>query len=133
MVVSTTKRGDNNSIPLNRFLYFLIGCIGLRFVLVYLAKNSSLEVLRWMGYIALVIATGFLYIYLTDSRKTGIEVFGAKEGIWWNQLRPVHAGLYIVFAVYAIKQQQNIAYIPLLIDVILGLGAWTWFHFYRTN
>ena len=59
MVVSTTKRGDNNSIPLNRFLYFLIGCIGLRFVLVYLAKNSSLEVLRWMGYIALVIATGF--------------------------------------------------------------------------
>ena len=35
-------------------------------------------------------------IELGDYRKTGKEVFGSK--IWWNDLRPVHASLYILFA-----------------------------------
>ena len=103
-----------------RFLLFLIGCIGTRVLLVYIAKNASIDILKYMGYLLLIPAFGFIYIYLTGSRKTGAEVFGDK--IWWNNLRPVHALLYFIFAFLAITQ-NDYAWIPLLIDVLIGLFA----------
>ena len=69
-----------------------------------------------MGYLALVMAAGFIYIFLTGSRKTGMETFGDK--IWWNDLRPVHALMYGLFAYNAINKNQK-AWIFLLIDVTL--------------
>ena len=59
-----------------------------------------------------------LVIFLTGSRKTGQEVFGNK--IWWNNLRPVHAILYTLFAYNAINKNKEV-WIYLLIDVIIGL------------
>ena len=47
-----------------RFLLFLIGCIGIRFYFVYLAKNSDGALLKNLGYLALLPAIGFMYIYL---------------------------------------------------------------------
>jgi hypothetical protein len=41
---------------------------------------------RIWDFLAILPAIGFMYIYLTDSRKTGQEVFGQK--IWWNHLQP---------------------------------------------
>ena len=61
-----------------------------------------------------------IYIYLTGSRTTGPEVFGDK--IWWNNLRPIHAILYILFAYNAFNQNKN-SYIYLLLDVILGFTS----------
>ena len=58
-----------------RFLLFLIGCIGIRSLFVIVAKNSDIKYLKYMGYLALLPAFGFIYIYLTGSRKTGEEVF----------------------------------------------------------
>ena len=46
-----------------RFLLFIIGCIGSRTLLVYLAKNASEKNLMYIGYLALLPAIGFLYIY----------------------------------------------------------------------
>jgi len=80
----------------------------------------SKKYLKIMGFIALLPAIGFLYIYLTNSRKTGGEVFGGK--IWWNNLRPVHSLLYFIFAYMGINENPN-SYIPLLIDVTIGLLA----------
>jgi len=69
-----------------------------------------------MGYIALIIATGFTIIYFGKLRnKNG--GFGNK--VWWNNLRPIHAMLYYVFAYMAIKNIPN-AYLPLFIDVVVG-------------
>jgi hypothetical protein len=68
---------------------------------------------------------GFIYIYLTGSRQTGAEVFGAK--IWWNNLRPLHALLYGLFAYYAI-QRANFAWKFLLADVIIGFFAFMIYH-----
>ena len=113
-----------------RFLLFLIGCIGTRSLLVYLAKVINKEYLPYMGLILLMPAVGFLYIYLTNSRQTGAEVFGKK--IWWNKLRPVHAVLYILFAVLAIKKEPY-AYIPLLVDVLIGLIAFLTYHYSEGN
>jgi hypothetical protein len=108
-----------------RFLLFLIGCIGLRLLLVYIAKNIDITLLKYMGYLLLLPAIGFIYIYLTGIRKTGAEVFGDK--IWWNNLRPIHALLYLLFAYNAINGNRN-AWIFLLIDVLLGLSSFLIYH-----
>jgi hypothetical protein len=109
-----------------RFLLFLIGCIGTRALFVYVAKNAGPKYLPLLGYLALLPAIGFIYIYLTGSRKTGGEVFGEK--IWWNDLRPIHSLLYFLFAYNAIIG-NNKAWIYLLVDVIFGLSSFLIFHF----
>ena len=111
-----------------RFLLFLIGCIGTRSLFVYLAKNASKQFLMYMGYLALLPAIGFLYIYFTGARKTGAEVFGEK--IWWNNLRPIHSALYFIFAYNAING-NSIAWVYLFIDVVIGLISFLSFHYFN--
>ena len=101
-----------------RFILFLIGCIGLRTLFFLIAKNIDNDMLPYLGFLAILPAIGFMYIYLTDSRKTGQEVFGQK--IWWNNLRPIHALLYLLFSYNAING-NNTAWIYLFIDVLVGL------------
>lgn len=111
-----------------RFLLFIFGCIFVRTLFAIVAKYINIKYLPYFGYLAIVPAIGFFYIYLTDSRKTGAEVFGDK--IWWNNLRPVHGILYSLFAYNAINKNPN-SYIYLLIDVILGLLSFLIFHYYN--
>ena len=109
-----------------RFLLFLIGCIGIRTLFVLIAKNASAYYLPILGYLALLPAIGFVYIYLTGSRRVGAEVFGEK--IWWNNLRPLHAALYFLFAYNAINGDK-MAYQYLMYDVVIGLTAFVAFHY----
>jgi hypothetical protein len=109
-----------------RFLLFLIGCIGTRTLFVLIAKNAGPKYLPLLGYLALLPAIGFIYIYLTGSRKTGGEVFGEK--IWWNDLRPIHSLLYFLFAYNAIIGNTK-AWMYLLVDVIFGLISFLIFHY----
>ena len=111
-----------------RFLLFLIGCIGTRSLLVYIAKTTNKNILMYLGYLAVFPAIGFFYIYFSGTRKTGPEVFGDK--IWWNTLRPIHGLLYTLFAYNAIIGNLN-AWIYLLVDVILGLVSFLFFHYYN--
>jgi hypothetical protein len=113
-----------------RFLLFLFGCIGTRTLFVYLAKNANKTYLRYMGYLAILPAIGFFYIFLTGSRKTGPEVFDDK--IWWNNLRPIHGIMYALFAYHAING-NDFAWIYLLIDVIIGLISFLSFHIYNNS
>lgn len=113
-----------------RFLLFLVGCIGSRSLFAILAKNISINYLPILGYIALLPAIGFSYIYLTGSRKTGLEVGGEK--IWWNSLRPIHAVLYFLFAYNAIYKHAD-SWKYLAADVLLGLVAFLYHHFQAGN
>ena len=113
-----------------RFLLFLIGCVGIRSLLVIIAKYINTKYLKYFGYLALVPAIGFIYIYLTGTRKTGAEVFGEK--IWWNNLRPIHGLLYLLFAYNAINGNK-MAWVYLLIDVIIGLISFLGFHYYNND
>lgn len=106
-----------------RFLLFLIGCIGSRFLLVYIAKNASTTILKNMGYLLLIPAFGFLYFYLSGTRKTGIETLG--DPIWWNDLRPIHSVFYFGFCYNAIHG-NHIAWVYLLADVLFGLSNFLW-------
>ena len=113
-----------------RFILFLFGCIGVRLLLVYIAKTINIQNLKYMGYLLLLTAFGFFYIYLTGIRQTGAEVFGNK--IWWNNLRPIHGILYLLFSYNAINGNKN-AWIFLFIDVIFGLISFLTHHFILKN
>jgi hypothetical protein len=109
-----------------RMLLFLIGCIGVRSLLVVLAKKINIKYLKYLGYLTLAPAVGFMYIYLTGSRKTGGETFGEK--IWWNDLRPIHSILYFLFAYNAIIGNKQ-AWVYLLADVLFGLISFLIHHY----
>ena len=109
-----------------RFILFLVFCIGSRSSFVYIAKNINIQYLPILGYIALLPAFGFAYIFATGTRQTGAEVFGEK--IWWNNLRPIHAILYSLFAYNAINKNRQ-SWIYLLVDVLFGLISFLTHHY----
>lgn len=101
---------------------FLLVCIPLRILLAYLAKVGSMRVLQLIGLFAATMSIGFMYIYITGTRQTGAEVFGAK--IWWNDFRPVHAFIYAYFAwMVFVSQNYDDAWILLALDIVVGLFA----------
>lgn len=109
-----------------RFLLFLFGCIGTRLAFALFAKNVSLTVLQYLGFIALIPVIGWAYIIFTGSRNTGAEVFG--EQIWWKSLRPIHMILWFTFAVMAINKNSD-AWLILLGDTVLGLISFLIHHY----
>jgi len=110
----------------NLFLLFLVGCIGIRVLFVIVAKNINIKYLKYLGYLALIPAIGFIYLYISGTRNSGLGVFG--ENIWWTNLRPIHAILYLLFAYNAIIGNRN-AWIILLVDVSLGLLSFLIHHY----
>ncbi len=112
-----------------RFYTFIIGCISTRLALVFITKHINTKYLPYFGYLALIIGFSFFYLY-TFGNKTAdsqLEWLGDKK-IWWNELRPIHGTLYLLFAFYAIKE-KSFAWIPLLIDVSIGLITWINHHY----
>ena len=107
-----------------RMLLFLIGCMGMRSAFVWLAYAHP-AYLPLMGAVAVIPVIGFLAIYFGGLRKTGAEVFGAR--IWWNDLRPVHAALYGLFAIMALNRDER-AWVVLLVDVVIGFTAFVSHH-----
>jgi len=115
------------SLTKERFLLFIFWCILTRVIFVIIAKYINVKYLPILGYLALIPALGFIYIYLTNSRKIGIETGGEK--IWWGNLRPIHAIFYLLFSYNAINKNPN-SWIYLLIDVTFGLFSFLIFHFF---
>lgn len=118
-----------NSIQ-KRFLLFLFGCIPTRLLIMYVAKIVSLQYLPILGYLALLPAIGFIYLYISGARPSGPETFGDK--IWWNQLRPIHALFYILFAYNAIHKVKS-AWLYLMYDVVLGLSSFLIYHYLNND
>lgn len=110
-----------------RYLLFSLGCIPIRLAIVYVAAYISIGYLPLLGYISLLPAICFIYLFLSGTRTIGSETFG--KPIWWNRLRPVHALLYILFAYAAIHKQPH-GWKYLLVDVIMGLIAFFIYHVY---
>lgn len=113
-----------------RFLLFLLLCIPIRFGLTALAKFIPLKFLPVMGVVYLVFGASFLYLNLFNKRLTGVETGG--DVIWWNDLRPVHGFLAIIFAILAISKVRD-AWLVLLVDTLLGLVAFFAYHSLNKN
>lgn len=102
-----------------RRLLFVFACLAVRTSLAWVAKTAAPERLRLLGYLALLPAIGFFFLWATGARNTGPEVFGNGGRIWWNAWRPLHGTLYLLFAVAAIRN-KIFAWLFLLADVLLG-------------
>lgn len=102
-----------------RLLLFVFGCLVVRALYAYSAYSYP-QYLRELSYPAFIMGIGFLYIWWFNLRKVGGETFGEK--IWWNHLRPIHGLLYLTFAILAWRRDRR-AYIPLVLDVIIGALA----------
>lgn len=111
-----------------RIIVFLFGCILARTILVIIAKNIDKKYLELLGYASILIGLSFMYLYFIGNARADaqLEWLGDKK-VWWNDLRPIHGGLYILFGALAIKQKEC-AWIVLLIDVIIGLLSWLIHH-----
>lgn len=111
-------------------LLFLFGCIPARLLLAYLSQSSNDIIQKSVGLIALGIAVGFFVIYFGGYRKTGAETFG--KPIWWNNLRPIHGLLYlsVFIVIWLFPQYKNWAWKILLLDVVIGLGAFLIHHLF---
>lgn len=108
-----------------RFALFLFACIPVRILLAYVASIASLSLLKIIAAGALLIAFSFFYLFAFGARKTGFETFG--QPIWWNNLRPLHGILYLLFAINAFKGNRS-AYMYLVLDVFIGLVSFIVFH-----
>lgn len=97
-------------------LYFLVGCIPVRILIVAIAFYINKQYLPYLGIALLFPALGFLGLYFLNMRMTAPEAGGKT---WWSELRLIHGLLFLCASIYAI-QSKSIAWIPLFMDVILG-------------
>jgi len=117
-----------------RLLLFIFGCIGIRLFFVYatihllpLYPSSYL----YVGIAALLLSASWIYLYFTKSRMNAPEAGGLT---WWNDLRPDHATLYLLFGLMALStfykynDYSQVLHYPLLLDVLFGLAMFVNYH-----
>ena len=106
----------------SRILLFVFVCMVVRLAFVGLAvflQQNHPSSLPYVGIAALIPVIYFLVEYIGDYQTTK----GAFQGdVWWHSLRPVHACLYLLCFVYALKKDPSI-WKPLLVDVGIGVTA----------
>lgn len=102
-----------------RIILFLSICITVRLCLVLAAKFGSNHVQNLLAVFAVTASLGFMYQFFYHPTKLG--GFGGQP--WWNRLRPVHAFLYMIFALIIFSGKRKWAWTILLTDVIIGLFA----------
>ena len=97
---------------------FALACIPSRTLIALWAKDNQPV---WLIALALAVAAGFFRLWLNPSiRAKGLETFG--QPIWWNQMRVVHAALWLGFALAAI-QGKPWAWRLLALDAVVGLAS----------
>lgn len=95
---------------------FIFGCIPVRIFLAYI--STKVPNLPLFGCLLLAISLSFLILYFTNTRLHAPEAGGTT---WWHKFRIIHGMLYLTAAIYAFQGKQDLVWIPLAIDVILGL------------
>ena len=76
-----------------KYILFLVVCIGIRSLAVYLAKVLDKKKLKILGFLYLAFAIGILSIYFLKLRNFGAEAVGQK--IWWNNYRPLFGLIWL--------------------------------------
>lgn len=97
-------------------LYFLLGCIPIRLLIVAIAFYINKQYLPYLGIALLFPALGFLGLYFLNIRMNAYEAGGKT---WWAEFRLIHGLLFLCASIYAF-QSKSITWIPLLLDVIIG-------------
>lgn len=104
-------------------LWYFGVCVVVRALWAYLVMQTPAHRLPWVGAVALLPAFGFFTLYLTNQRLGPVTETGPHCQLWWHALRPVHGVLYLLTALYAFRRETHAAFVPLVVDVVLGLLA----------
>ena len=111
--------------PRQRLFQFLGICIVLRSIAAFIAYLYPQSVVtKVLAGFYLLMGISMIYLFATNKRQNAPEGGGIT---WWNDIRPVHGLLYILFAMFAFTN-KNFSYLFLVGDVILGLVAFTVHH-----
>lgn len=108
-----------------RKLLFLLGCIPIRIMIAALPAYMDKSWLPYYGGMLMLPMMGFFYLYFNNFRLHAIESGGTT---WWAQFRLLHAVLYLCAVIYAFQGNQ-LAWVPLIIDVMVGLVLFLNHHF----
>lgn len=98
-------------------LKFFIACVILRTLLSYFPQVVSQKYKNLLTLFYACIGIGFMYQYLSYSRKKGI--FGQLT--WWHNLRFWHALNYFLAAYWVYVLKNNNASSILLFDITIGI------------
>ena len=116
------------TITLKRLLLFILLCIPIRFLISSLLYHLPQKYHKIASLLLALPSIGFLVIFLTGSRKTGLETGGAP--IWWNSLRPLHALLYGSASYFAFRGMIKRSSLMILVDTFIGLLSFLVNHYY---
>lgn len=109
---------------MNNIIIFLLVCIKIRLLAVYLSYLNKYH--KILGILYILFGLGILNIYIFNLRPTGVETGGKK--IWWDKFRPVFATIWILFGISSLLNKPY-AWKILSLDVILGLTIFLDKHF----
>lgn len=98
--------------------YFLLGCIPARILIASIPIYINTECLLYYSILLFAIAFSFLFLYFFNLRQHAFEAGGIT---WWANYRIIHGLLYLSAAMLAFKKNR-LAWIPLVIDVFIGLS-----------
>ena len=95
---------------------FIFGCIPVRLIIALLPVYIEEKLLPFFSILLFIISFSFFYLYIFNLRQNAFEAGG---NTWWANYRIIHAILYITAGVLSLNKNR-LAYIPLIIDVIIG-------------
>ena len=99
----------------------------LRMLIAWSSMRIHLQYLPVFGLVFLAMAIGIMYLYFTGSRMQALE---ANGDTWWASYRLIIGMLWLTAAIYAIQRRRDLIWIPLAIDIALGLAIFYRKHFY---
>ena len=89
-----------------RIISFITLCLTSRIILVLLAKYISKNLLFYMGFVLLIPAISFLYLYFNNLRLQAFE----SETHMVDNIRIIHGSLYLLFSILAIQKNKMLDY-----------------------
>jgi hypothetical protein len=104
-------------------LYFGV-CLSVRALIAYAfyRGGAPARFLPAMGVLAVMVAIGFMSIYVFEWRQGSIVETGKGCTVWWNDLRPIHAALYFLAGVSTLKGRPRwLGSLFLSMDVCIGV------------
>jgi len=105
---------------LNRRVSYLLGCVGSRCaIIIYIATVSGPGDLYCAGIFYIFVASKF--VFLDFFQRPNIESVS---------LRFTHAIIYIIFAFYAMRGNNNYSWKILLVDLVFGTAVYTFYNVY---
>ena len=97
-------------------------CIAARFALVVLAYRLEKSAHREAAAAAAAaVGVGFLAVW--GRRMSAFESTARGGRVWWNDLRPLHAALWLLYAALAARSVEH-AWAVLALDLAVGVAAW---------